>query len=199
MVPGFWILGRCSFRLVASLPRRLYALCRLSESALICGGKIVIIFWRALPPVRVVSPTLTLSHAACLCPCPRVFLLYFYFSTLFLFFHFVFFYLNAHDEKQSLGWAAACLLVVLWYLIRICVAFICMTPPNPPPQQLHLPPTPRTLLHSKGISIYHSLKFHGWLSLSLSLYFARFLALWQQLAQLALNSRQKLRLKTACW
>lgn len=56
----------------------------------------------------------------------------FSFSFAFKFFFFFFlvstsFFLSQRPrDVDSFG----CLLVVLWYLIRICVAFICMTPPS---------------------------------------------------------------------
>lgn len=133
--PGSWILG-CSFRLVASTP------CRLSDLALICGGKIVIIFWRALPPGHSPPSPYSSSHSrstsSSFHPTPVFLCISIFFASLFFcftivfsfvflssFFHFVFLSQRPRDD-DSFG----CLLVVLWYLIRICVAFICMTPPS---------------------------------------------------------------------
>lgn len=166
--PGSWILG-CSFRLVASTP------CRLSDLALICGGKIVIIFWRALPPGHSppspYSSSLTLSLNQQQFPPYSCFSLYFYFlrfAFLLLyncfffffssFFHFVF-SISTPTRRRQL-WLPACCPLILNK--NLCCLHLHDTPFCHQQHQHHLHP----LLHSKGISIYQSLKFHGWLSRS---------------------------------
>lgn len=133
--PGSWAAP------FASSPRRLDALSAVRFSAHLwwenCHNLLTCATPRALSPF----PLLFLPHTLAQPAAVSTLLLFFFvflFSSLrfsfalqlfFLFFssffHFVFLSQRPRDD-DSFG----CLLVVLWYLIRICVAFICMTPPS---------------------------------------------------------------------